>query len=962
MTRQAFHFRASAWLALVAGAFVAAPIAAQPAATGTWTATADGFWNTGSNWLGGAVPTSAATTAVLKFNAGGATTYTATNDIGPFSMLQLVLSSNSSNPITLADNGSNNALTFAANGTVASIYQNGSGAVTIGNPLTLTNSSTSSNDANVGGTGSGTVTFTGLISGAGGLNFGSWNGATFVLTNGSNSFGAGLTTGAFQMTNPTTTVIATATSGTPLGVGAIQMQAGTIVIAPSGSGADVSVGTSTTRNFNVLASGRVVLDKGGNNSLTFTSSVFNPTESGNSEGALVIAPAGGIANLGLINTGTGFPVAEAFAFTTAPTVVNNMVSPTQIGQASRTNSAGDFLTYGAAGYNGYSQFQNYTNYNTAGGNFSSDTTNTEVSNVTAATTTNASPSIQALRVTNTTLTIATGNTVTIGGQAWVAGRPLAGLILNSATIGGAGTLNYGNADLAIYGSGVSTISAQITNTANASAPPMVKFGPGSVFFTNPNNLISGTATIYDGSLGIIGPGGSNQTTVFGSGVHGFVLRGGSFEVKGGDYAPAANTLSFLFVQGGGGLIVDDTSTLTLAQTGQFGSVGSVGAEGPFFKGGTGTLALNAAYSLTGLTAVAVNQGKLQVDAALTGAPSTTAGLFYNVPAVVNNTATLAGTGSLPGIVTINSGGTIAPGVTGISAFGTGGVVFEPGGTFRVKYNPGTTSPVAGTTGNDELTGAVISPGSGGVSSPGTLDLTNLSAANPFTINVLPAVIGTSAGSTVTYTIGSFASAIALPAGITSANLSTLFNVTGSFNGTPTLSLDSTLKQLQISFIPVSLSTFNWTGATNGQWSIGNNWLAAGQNIAPASSTDTVIVFGAGSNTATTNDIIGLVINSIQVSSGAPAYSVAGNAITFQTSSVGATPQITSSSANGFTVKRPVDADQQLQRQRQRQRHDQRRHQRTRQPHGQRQWQRHDQRIHKWDRQRDHGRHRHVDPE
>ena len=90
--------------------------------TNTWTATASGNWSTASNWTPNAAPASNAAATILQFNAGGTTSYTATNDIAdPFSLLGMIANSSSANPITIAGG----ALTVSASGTAGFINQNG---------------------------------------------------------------------------------------------------------------------------------------------------------------------------------------------------------------------------------------------------------------------------------------------------------------------------------------------------------------------------------------------------------------------------------------------------------------------------------------------------------------------------------------------------------------------------------------------------------------------------------------------------------------------------------------------------------------------------------------------------------------------------------------------------------------------------------------------------------------------
>jgi autotransporter-associated beta strand protein len=124
-------------------------------ATNEWTATANGVWSLGSNWLSGTAPPSGGgTTLVLQFDASGATAYTATNDRGnPFNLNGYIFNSSSSGLITLV-NATTNSLVFVTNaGTNPSITQSGSGAATIDQSFTL------SAPLMVSGTGSGTLTF-----------------------------------------------------------------------------------------------------------------------------------------------------------------------------------------------------------------------------------------------------------------------------------------------------------------------------------------------------------------------------------------------------------------------------------------------------------------------------------------------------------------------------------------------------------------------------------------------------------------------------------------------------------------------------------------------------------------------------------------------------------------------------------------------------------------------------------
>ena len=370
----------------------------------------------------------------------------------------------------------------------------------------------------------------------------------------------------------------------------------------------------------------------------------------------------------------------------------------------------------------------------------------------------------------------------------------------------------------------------------------------------------------------------------------------------GDYAPAAGTKTFTVGTGGGTIQVDDTSTFTLAQANQFAPAGGVG---PFFKTGTGTLVLsNSTYPLENLTAIVVNGGQLRLNMSRAAAV---------LPIQVNSGGTLAGAATLG--ATVQVAGTIAPGTPAsagsagaIGTFTDVGNVFLPGGAYAFKYNPGVTTPRP-SNGSDLL-----------ASGTGPLNLSNLSATAPFTLNLAPAVVGASSAAPITYTAATFGSVV-LPAGFSGTNLTSLFNFTGSFAGTPTATLDSATSptRLMVTFVPKTLNNSSWTGASSGNWSDGGSWA---EGTPPAGGQNTQLTFGASSQAAMTNDIPGLVIDGVLVNSGAPAYTVGGNPIAFQSSTAGTAPQITSNSANGITLN-TADADEQPDRQRQRQHHLQR---------------------------------------
>jgi fibronectin-binding autotransporter adhesin len=126
------------------------------------------------------------------------------------------------------------------------------------------------------------------------------------------------------------------------------------------------------------------------------------------------------------------------------------------------------------------------------------------------------------------------------------------------------------------------------------------------------------------------------------------------------------------------------------------------ADNSLVKSGTGTLTLSNANTYNGGTTV--NSGTLLANnpgGSATGPSAVT----------VNGPATLGGTGAVSGLVTLQSGAFLAPGVSGAADIGTGGLTLSNGSTFTVNIN----GPAADTqydqidvTGTVNLNGATLS--------------------------------------------------------------------------------------------------------------------------------------------------------------------------------------------------------------------------------------------------------------
>jgi len=340
---------------------------------------------------------------------------------------------------------------------------------------------------------------------------------------------------------------------------------GTMWIAPAGSGGDITVtgGTAIPTDtsqpnliFNAFG-GRLLLDRGQNNSLTYA--FGNPTNAAgggidiNTGGGMIIGASHGLSALGttekFVMVGTG---GTAYI----PTQTNGIVDARLFGQDARSVDAGGdglmtgtFLTYsgtGSASDPGFKPFDWETSPN-ANKNFTAPTATT-IEYVEAGQTVNlaSSTTVFALRndgtINNTgTLTIGNGLTSTA-----------AGLILNGGTITG-GSLaigNTGNSGIgAIYTSRANgTIGSTLTGTGNLSI-----MGPGvlnykgaassvktyintdSTFDTSEaTGTYSGVITLQGGvyqSKGTLNKTLASNGVVFGTAGGGFAARGGALSVN-----------------------------------------------------------------------------------------------------------------------------------------------------------------------------------------------------------------------------------------------------------------------------------------------------------------------------------------------------------------------------------------------------------------------------------------------
>jgi autotransporter-associated beta strand protein len=177
----------------------------------------------------------------------------------------------------------------------------------------------------------------------------------------------------------------------------------------------------------------------------------------------------------------------------------------------------------------------------------------------------------------------------------IAGGVGVNLNANTLTLNSGGLLYTGNDVASIAGTG--TLSAATANddlllhvrgggTLDIGAPvigfgvgTVVKAGTGTVVLRGTNNF-SGNLNIGQGTLAIVGPGGTAHPAALG--VNGLgrdiVINGGTFRVLG-DYDPGINSMEVVVGQGGGTIRMDFGGAIILNDAGQLSGPGDLTLTG-----------------------------------------------------------------------------------------------------------------------------------------------------------------------------------------------------------------------------------------------------------------------------------------------------------------------------------------------------------------------------------------------
>jgi len=744
----------SATLGAALLALAAAPLAQ---AQSVWNNPAGGNWSVGPNWVGGAAPASAATTAlVFGSPATQAATYAATNDIAnPFQLNALTIN-NTAGTVTLAGS----PLTFA--GTNPTMTVAGAGEMVISPTVTMAATTTAA------GTGTGNVTFGGAVNG-GANDLIKASAGALTLTGGGSLNTLSLRAGSASVTGGTLAL--TALSGTG------DVNSGLQLGTASGQAAffAVSGGTRVNVTDNVYigdAAGST-----GNVTVTGAGTVLDNNRGGqsgrlgvgnNGTGTLNITSGGAVNSVRLFiarDVGSTGNVVVDGAGSTVPSV---MLRVGNIGVGTLTVRNGGTVTVTGTTF----------------GQFPFIVGNVGVGTVT-------------VRDSGTINTIwafvgyggdvgmtGTGTiTVTGAGSAMTVGTPTtAGFLGVGMTTLGTGTFNVQN-------------GGQVT--VNGDAHGAYFDGRGTINVTDAGSLLRVTGQLTLGGTTTADPGTATLN----------VGSGGTVNVTG---RASLQNASAINLNDGGGLsvgsladgprtsrgVVNLASGTTLTLTGGTTTFsGVIGGAGSVAVTGAGGQALAGANAYTGPTIVSAGTMRLTGSGSFAASQRIIVGTVPGSAAVLDVTGLigganfvtsgfapaagqmLAGHGTVVGAVTIGAGAGIAPG-TSVGTLTLGDMTWLGGGRYDFEF--------AGATG-DLLNGT------------GSLDLSSLNSSSRFTINIQS--FDASLTTPQTYTLATFAAGIN---GFDATPGNPQFTFSGLFvPGSASLSLQGT--NLRLTFTPVAES-------------------------------------------------------------------------------------------------------------------------------------------------------------
>lgn len=686
------NFKLRAFLA--ASAVLAASQSAY-AASGTWTADADGLWTATANWSGGTIADGSGFTAnfTADITADRVITLGADRTIGNITFTDNPTISNNltisgGNILTLA--GSNRAITLTNTTptlTISSqisgtegLQKEGLGTLILSGANNYTGTTTINRGTirvDTGGSlgantalltmGTGTAAATGFASNLT-LNTSDSIAGFTVQSNTSDTttasninqlnIASGSTLTATSFTAGIASTAITQTINTALGTGSTPGAGGTFTV-----NGNMTIGLQGSNTGGMTDT---VVDLSGLHTLNVTSTGTGYLRVGysrNAKGTLTLANNANTINVGTLSVGDSISgnyhiAGVSHLYLGAGT--NALQAPTINIGASK--GAGQILFSGSSG-----------SVTITGANGSGTSTIT-IGNHSAASYQGSATNSLLLAGHTATVSASTVTLSQISGNS-----PSGGNDLNSLLTFDTGTFNATSIQMAD-----ATTTAKVTHatsgtftvggdTANSAATGIVNVTNDVLLGKNTNSTagntgaVSGTLTINGGTVNVNTAASTNggifdasTSTTASSLTSTLTLAGGTLNLNGGRIGGTLGTTA-------GKRNID----ILNFHSGTLSNVLSINGNAGLTKTTSGTLTLTGTNSYTGATLV--SGGKLAIN-----------GSLANSAVTVGNTATLQGSGFIVSSVTIQNGGTLAPG-NSIESIGTGNLSFEAGSTYAYEF-------------------------------------------------------------------------------------------------------------------------------------------------------------------------------------------------------------------------------------------------------------------------------------